>query len=388
MTVKEVRAFAVDLRRAMRPAGPYRRGGRQPAAPTERYPRYRGARSAAGPGWKQCACLVTVDDGTVGLGLAGYAGPVAAIINDHFRDHLIGQPVMATEKLYDLMIRISAAYGGSGLTAHAISAVDLALWDAKGKRLGVPVYELLGGPQKERIRCYATGFDLDWYRDLGFRAFKLPNPYGPEDGAAGIRQTEKMVAAARETVGPDADLMLDCWMAMDVDYTVRLGEALRPYRLLWIEDYLLPDDMAGFAEVRRRLPGQGLAAGEHWYLARPFGDAAAQRLVDYFQPDVQWAGGLSACVRICHVAEAAGIAVAPHGGMNSPYGQHLAIAMPAVTWGERSGGVSPPGVPLAQTVALPGTAVIEDGYLAPSDAPGFGIKIDADWLERVTVGRP
>ena len=83
---------------------------------------------------------------------------------------------MATEKLYDVMVRISAAYGGSGLTAHAISAVDLALWDAKGKCLGVPVYELLGGPQKERIPCYATGFDLEWYRELGFRGIQAAQP--------------------------------------------------------------------------------------------------------------------------------------------------------------------------------------------------------------------
>ena len=114
-------------------------------------------------------------------------------------------------------------------------------------------------------------------------------------------------------------------------------------------------------------------------------EAAGRRLVDYFQPDLQWAGGISACVRICHIAEAAGIAVAPHGGMNTPYGQHLAMAMPAVTWGERSSGVSSPGVPLAETVALPGTPVIEDGYLVPRDAPGFGIDLDDDWLAKVTV---
>ena len=88
MKIKAIRAFEVDLKRARKSTGPLRRGGRQPAAPTERYARYRGARSKAGPGWKQCACLVTLDDGTVGLGLAGFAGPVASIINDHFRGHL------------------------------------------------------------------------------------------------------------------------------------------------------------------------------------------------------------------------------------------------------------------------------------------------------------
>ena len=184
------------------------------------------------------------------------------------------------------------------------------------------------------------------------------------------------MAGAREMIGPDKALMLDCWMALDVDYTVRLAERLRPYRLRWIEDYLLPDDREGFMQVRQRLPWQTLATGEHWYLPQRFAQAANERPVDVWQPDPLWVGGVSACLRICHIAEGAGVEVIPHGGMNSPYGQHLAFAMPAVTWGERSGGVSPPGVPLAEMVTLPGTAVIEDGYLVPSDAPGFGIEVD------------
>ena len=337
------------------------------------------------PPWGHVACVVTAEDGAWGLGMSSNAGPVASIINEHYAAFLTGENCMATERLWTLMADSSVHYSAAGLAGYAISAVDLALWDLKGKLLGKPVYELLGGPARDALFCYATGFDLEWYRDLGFRGFKLPNPFGPEDGTEGIRRTEEMVAAARDTLGPDAEIMLDCWMALDVEYTVRLGEALRPYRLRWIEDYLLPDDMAGFADVRRRLPVQSLATGEHWYLARPFAEAAERRLVDYFQPDLQWAGGISACVRICHIAEAAGIAVAPHGGMNTPYGQHLAMAMPAVTWGERSSGVSPPGVPLAETVALPGTPVIEDGYLVPRDAPGFGIDLDDDWLAKVTV---
>ena len=385
MKIRDVRAFEVDFSRARKPVGAYVRGGRQPAGPMERYPDYHGDRGAVGPKWKQAACLIEAEDGTIGFGLTNYAGPVLPIINGHFRDLLVDQPLMATERHFDIMCRASAAYGNAGLTACAISAVDLALWDAKGKCLGRPVYELLGGPQKERIPCYATGFELEWYLELGFEAVKLPNPYGPADGIEGVRQTEEMVAAGRDTIGPDVELMLDCWMALDVEYTVRLGEALSPYRLMWLEDYLLPDDMTGFAAVRRRLPGQGLATGEHWYLARPFQAVAEQRLVDYFQPDLLWSGGVSACVRICHIAEAAGIAVVPHGGMNYPYGQHLAMAMPAVTWGERSGGVSPPGVPLSDTNAIPGAAVIEDGFLVPSDAPGFGIDLDPRWLETVTV---
>ena len=386
MNIRNIHAFTVDLSRARKAVkSSLQRKGRQPAGPMDRYPEYRGKRSAAGPSWNTAACVVEADDGSFGLGLTQQSGPVLPIINDHFSPLLKGQSAMATEKCYDLMVRASASYGSQGATGFAISAVDLALWDLKGKLLDRPVYELLGGPQKERICCYATGFDIEWYLELGFGAVKLPMPYGPDDGIDGLNRAEEMVAEARATTGSDIELMLDCWMALDVEFAVRLGESLRPYRLKWLEDYLMPHDLKGFAAVRQRLPGQGLATGEHWYLAEPFLYAAEHRLVDIFQPDVKWCGGLSAAVRICHIAEAAGLTVAPHGAMNDPYGQHLVFAMPAARWGERSSGVSPPGVPLSDMVELPGTAVIEGGFLTPSNAPGFGIEADRAWLDRVAV---
>lgn len=386
MNIKSIRAFPIDLtrKRKKRPAS-YKRQNREPAGPLERYSKYHAQRSAAGPPWQTLACLVEAQDGTWGLGLSSNAGPVAAIINDHFAPQLQGQHALATERHFDVMRRLVASYGPQGLSSFAISAVDLALWDLKGKLLQRPVYELLGGPQKDRIFCYATGFDLEWYLELGFKAVKLPMPYGPADGIEGLKKGREMVARARETIGDDLELALDCWMALDVEYTVRLAEILKPYKLKWIEDFLLPDDIDGFDQVRERLPDQTLATGEHWYLPSAFAAAARAKLVDIFQPDLLWAGGLSACVHICHIAEAAGLTVVPHGGMNWPYGQHLVAAMPSATWGERSGGVSPPGVPLADTVAVPGTAVIADGYLVPSDAPGFGIEVDAAWLEEVAV---
>ncbi|MCY3772783.1 MAG: hypothetical protein OXG98_12305 [Gemmatimonadetes bacterium] len=386
MNIRNIHAFIVDLSRARKAVkSSLQRKGRQPAGPMDRYPEYRGRRGAAGPSWPSAACIVEADDGSFGIGLTQHSGPILPVINEHFRTLLTGQSVMATEKCYDLMVRASAAYGSQGATSYAISAVDLALWDLKGKLLGRPVYELLGGPQKDSIACYATGFDIEWYLELGFKAVKLPMPYGPDDGIDGLNKAVEMVAETRAAIGDGVELMLDCWMAQDVEYAVRLGESLKPYRLKWLEDLLMPQDMSGFAAVRQRLPGQGLATGEHWYLPEPFLYAAEHRLVDIFQPDVKWCGGLSTAVRVCHIAEAAGLTVAPHGAMNDPYGQHLVFAMPAARWGERSSGVSPPGVPLSDMVELPGTAVIEDGCLTPSDAPGFGIEANRSWLERVTV---
>ena len=90
-------------------------------------------------------------------------------------------------------------------------------------------------------------------------------------------------------------------------------------------------------------------------------------------------------MRICHLAEAYGLSVIAHGGMNYPFGQHLSTAMPAIHWGERSEGVSPPGVPLEEMVLLPGTPVIRNGRLTPSDAPGFGLEITKEWLEERAV---
>ena len=142
------------------------------------------------------------------------------MINDHFGPLLAGQQVTATEKAWDLMHRATAPYGASGLASYAMSAVDLALWDLKGKLLRRPVYELLGGPQKERIFCYASNTDLsygmedslEWFLELGFRAVEIFLTAGPEQNLPGLRETEDRVARARELVGDDVELAVDAWL--------------------------------------------------------------------------------------------------------------------------------------------------------------------------------
>jgi L-rhamnonate dehydratase len=393
LKIKEIRAVAVDLtpNQTTQPRVPAVQRGNF-VSPMERYPEIE--RGNWGPaGWGRVACVVTAEDGTWGLGLTTNSGPVTSLINDHFAALLVGQNCMATEKCWDLMRRASSPYHTAGLPSYAISAVDNALWDLKGKILQRPVYELLGGPQKDKIFCYASNTNLeygteksvDWFLELGFKAIKLFASHGSESGIEGIRKTEELVARTRAQVGDDVELMLDAWMSLNVEYTVRLVEALRPYRLKWLEDYVLPEDMDSYFKIRQRLPGQILATGEHWYTIHPFALAAGKGLVDILQPDVGWVGGITAAVRICHIAEAHGLTVISHGGMNYPYGQHLSYAMPAIQWGERSEGVSPPGVPLEERVVLPGTPVIKDGYLTPSDAPGFGIEVTLDWLESKVV---
>ena len=390
MKIKNVRAFPINIEpnpttKARVEKDP--KGG-DFVTPMARYTTDRPGRSWAA-NWERVACVVTAEDGTWGLGLSAASGPVSSIINDHLSELLVGLNPMSTEKLWDMMRRASAAHGTAGLNSYAISAVDNAIWALKGKLIGQPVYELLGGPVKDQIFCYAsntvlqykTSDYIDWFMELGFKAVKVFLRYGPEDGISGLNKNIEIVQRTREQIGPDMELAVDAWMSLNVEYSVRISEALRPYNIKWLEDYTLPEDMDSYTKIRSRVPAQILATGEHWYTIHPFVEAAGKGLVDILQPDIQWVGGTTASVRICHIAEAHGLTVIGHGGMNYPYGQHLAYAMPVIPWGERSEGVSAPGVPLEEMVSLPGTPVIKNGYVKPSDAPGFGIEVTLDWLE-------
>ena len=353
--------------------------------PMSRYREFLGHGPRLVPPWSDVICIVTAEDGTWGMGMTAHAAPVVPIINDYFAPLLTGENAFSTERAWNLMVRCSGAYfGAAGIASYAVSAVDLALWDLKGKLLERPVYELLGGPARERIHCYATGLDVDAFLELGFDAIKILNVWPAAQGIASLRDTEAFVADTRKKIGDRIDLMMDCWSVQDAQHTIELGEMLRPYRLKWLEDYCFPEDWAAYADVRRRLPGQTLAAGERWYTDRPFQYAAEHRLVDIMQPDLLWLGGVTAAVKVATIAESAGLEVAMHAGCNDAYGQHLCYALPGNRWGEVFIG-TPPGADLMDAYrATPGMALPVDGHLVPSDAPGFGIEITLEGIEAAT----
>ena len=358
--------------------------GTDEANPLARYREHTHQGARFRPRWDDVACIATAEDGTWGLGITRFAGPVVPIINDYFGPLVRDHDCMATERLWDMQFRASAHFGYAGFASYALSAVDLALWDLKGKLLQRPVYELLGGPARESIFCYATGNDVEWYLELGFEAIKLACPDGPAGGAAALERNEALVADARAQVGPRIDLMVDCWSVSDLEFTVALAERWRPFRLKWIEDFLYPDDHQGCAEIRTRIPWQGLAAGERWYGPLPFQFAASSRSIDYFQPDVQWVGGVTPSMKIGHIAESAGLAVMMHCGANDSFGQHVCYAMPNNLWGEYFMD-SAPGVPLIEGYRpTPGMSVPKDGYVVPGDAPGFGIELSRADLDTAT----
>lgn len=344
-----------------------------------KFPRFKARRQLYGARqWPRFSVKVTAEDGTWGLGTSA-GRPVAMVVEDAFAHILEGESCLAIEKLWDMMFRVSKAFGTVGIASLAMSAVDLALWDLAGKLQGKPVYELLGGPARDRLFVYATGDDVDWYRELGFRAFKLPCQYGPVDGLWGLGENERRIAEVRELIGDECDLMLDCYMAFDVEYTARLANRLRPYNLRWMEECLIPEDVGGHIELKKRLPWLTLASGEHFYTPYPYQLMIENRCLDILQPDIQWVGGLTACVKICNMAAAAGLEVCLHGGGRDAYGQHLSWAMPNTPWCEYYIG-SDPGVPLEE-VAGPGARVPRDSYLAfAPTGPGFDLGIEEDWL--------
>ena len=177
--------------------------------------------------------------------------------------------------------------------------------------------------------------------------------------------------------------MVDAWMSLNVEYAVRLMEALRPYRVKWLEDYLLPEDTGG---LRQGAPAPaGGHPGHRRALVHRSTPSPAPRARGWWTSSSRtwrWVGGITASVRICHLAEAHGLTVIGHAGMNYPYGQHLALAMPVIPMGERSEGRGPAGGAAGgDGRPLPGTVPIRDGRVRPTDAPGFGLEVTREWLE-------
>ncbi len=167
---------------------------------------------------------------------------------------------------------------------------------------------------KERLSCYATGNDIDWYQELGFHAFKRAWPSGPAAGLDGLRKHQELVARTREHIGDEQESMLDCWMAFDVEYSVSLAEMLRPCGLRWLEKCSIPEDVAAHVARCQRLPGQTLATDEHRYTHLPFLWAITQTVIDFLQRDLTWCGGLTTCRKIAAAAEAVGIRAILHDG--------------------------------------------------------------------------
>jgi L-rhamnonate dehydratase len=327
---------------------------------------------------------IECDDGTVGIGNAALAPHATkTAIDTYLKPLLVGADPLDSEYLWQSMYRRTLPFGRKGIGMTAISAVDLAIWDAKGKLLGEPVFRLLGGRTKPRIPVYASRLysqpldslhaEAKAYAEEGFSAVKLRFGWGPKDGVAGIRRNLDLVKTAREAVGPDVDLMADCYMGWTLEYAKRMLRALEPYDLRWVEEPLIADDLAGYAELRA-LGHVAISGGEHEYTLHGFRQALDLKAFDVVQFDVNRVGGITAAQKVTHLCEAYDIAVVPHAGQMHNY--HVTMSSYAAPIAEYF-----PKVPVEVGNELfwyvfDGEPVAERGFIdLAEDRPGFGLTL-------------
>lgn len=325
---------------------------------------------------------VELDNGIIGIGTSIGGDPACYIIERHLNRFIEGQDPRDVELIWDQMWRGTMNYGRKGLPIQAISAVDLAIWDCLGKLHDEPVYNLIGGKTKDRLRVYATTARPDKAKEMGFIGAKIPCAYGPGDGDEGLKKNIEIIAAAREAVGPDFPLMLDCYMSLSVPYTIKLAQAMKPYNFRWIEECLPPDDYEGYAELKRRIDWMLVTTGEHEYTRYGFRQLIERKAADILQPDINWVGGLTESLKIYSMAAAYDIPCVPHG--SSVFSYHMQYARTNAPFAEFLI-MSPQAdriVPLFGDLFVD-EPVPKDGYLDLPDKPGWGVELNRDNLKLV-----
>ncbi|MCY4053542.1 MAG: L-rhamnonate dehydratase [Hyphomicrobiales bacterium] len=279
-------------------------------------------------------CEVETDDGIVGIGNAALAPQaVKTAIDAYLAPLVIGADPFDYAYIWEKMYRRSHAWGRKGIGMIAISAIDIAVWDLMGKLAGKPVFKLLGGRTKEKIPVYYSKLYADSIENMqkeaetalrdGYTAFKSRFGFGPKDGMAGMRENLKRVEAAREVIGYDNDLMLDCYMGWNLDYAKRMLPKLEPFELRWLEEPVIADDVAGYIELNAT-GGTPISGGEHEFSIIGCKDLIEQKAVSVLQYDTNRVGGITAAQKINAIAEAHQIPVIPHAGQAHNY--HLSMA--------------------------------------------------------------
>ena len=318
---------------------------------------------------------IETDEGLIGVGLGGGGLPGQIIIETYLKPMLLEQQAGDIERLWELMYQTTVRYGQAGIVLMAMSGVDLALWDLKGKAMGQPVYRLIGGQARESAPVYATIRDAIWAHAQGFCGIKLGGPYGPSDGREGMRKNEAFVAETRERIGPDMDIMIDCARTWTVAYTIEMARSLAPYRIAFVEEPVGAEDVDGYATIRRRITTTLIAGGEHAYTRHAVRRFLERGALDIVQPDIRWTGGLSEVLKICDLAAAFHIPVMPHrGGM--AWSLPVLIARAECSVAE--------GMVLTEQEAtysvFDGEPVPQNGRVAVSEAPGFGLTLQRERL--------
>src|SRR5262245_5027442 len=337
---------------------------------------------------------VHTDAGITGHGSVFTNGGLVAaalkVLEPLYRGENALEPERVSEKLHQNTFWM----GRGGTLTHAISGIDIALWDILGKATGQPVGRLLGGRYRERVRPYASllmqeptllAEHLTQLVAQGFRAFKIGwGPFGRQSAAL----DEAIVGAARAAIGPQALLMVDAggsgaFWSQGYKWALRTAQMLASYDVAWFEEPLRPDALDDYVALRRAAPVP-IAGGEVLTRRQSFLPWLQAGAFDVVQPDVTKVGGISEERRIGWLAQEHGVRFIPH-GWNTAVGLaadlHLASAFPTTDLVEYL-----VGSPYVDAIAAGGWALDADGMLAIPTAPGLGLELDRDALQRYTRG--
>jgi len=342
---------------------------------------------------------IHTDSGITGIGEGSLQYKDAALTAEieNFGTYLRGKDPFQIENIWTSLHR-RVTWTGGAVTMSAISAIDLALWDIKGKALGVPVYELVGGKVRDRVPLYANGWftgghpsahgpqssgsdEAAWYADQsravvaqGYRCIKVYPFNGvqvitPERIARGVG----IVSAIRDAVGPNTEIAVDVRRRLNIWSARRVAHKLEPLDIAWLEEPILFDNAAAMAAFARsvRVP---VSTGEESYTRWEFRELLEQNAVGIIQPDICHAGGMSELRKIAAMAETYYVSVSPHnsnGPISTVASLHLDMSIPNCHMQE----LFLNSVDLYQEV-LTNPLVIADGYGAPPDGPGWGTDLD------------
>lgn len=335
---------------------------------------------------------VICEDGTTGWGECLGPARANAVVVETYAPWLVGRNPLETENIWATLYNVLRDQGQRGLAVTALSGIDIALWDIKGKHFGVPVSALLGGRFRDKVQAYATGSfkkegvdriednanEMAAHRDAGFIAGKIKIGFD-------VKQDLEVIRAVRETIGPDMRLMIDANHGYDVVDAIRLGQKAADYDIDWFEEPVVPEQLAAYRAVRAGQPIP-VAGGETWHTRWGMAEPVATRAVDILQPDLCGCGGFSEARKIADLATLYGVRVVPHVWGTAV---HLAAALQFIAAMVPDPMRARPAEPLFEfdrTYNPFRQAIVtkpiehENGWVTIPDAPGLGIEINRDAL--------
>ena len=346
---------------------------------------------------------VETDEGIYGLGEVGIRWWGAAIEKaiEHLSEIVIGQDPFSTERLWQHMFR-GSFFPANKVYTCAISAIDIALWDIKGKALDLPVYKLLGGPVRDKVICYPhtqgrTNEELvencvravkegwkfvRWGQPETGGVFEYRGNQGRLEPVKSIRIAEKQMALVREAIGPDIEICFDVHTRLDTAHAIALCKTLEQYKPFFIEDPLRSENPGSYRTLARHV-SLPIAAGEQWSSKWDFREVIEDELINYARIDLCIAGGLTEALKITHWCETHYIDIAPH----NPLGPVAAAACVALCMASTNVGVQEmPRRPGSFAKELfPKQIKWEEGFAYAPDIPGLGVDFDEELAKKRRV---